>query len=746
MQTEFIPEHLPAWMRQPRRSIDWAVLLAAALGLIASWAFLVRDGVPMFTGLEHSGFMAADIADALSEGQLVPRWSPHALGGYGAPIPTFLPQGAATIVAIADELLTADTASALRLVLVGALMTAGVAQYLFCRRWISPTNALMAAGLYVFSPVLGLVAPHISGDLAGVIGMAALPLVIWAATRSLKHTSRWDVPVSALAFAALLYIHPQLSAAGAGIAVLLTLPEGFAALQKLIVALAAAVGLFAPFWLPAMSEAGAVRWRELSPTPRDPITLAGLFSPLRPLDPFLLNPLPQYTLGVVLPPFTLGGIAWMLTHRPGRRFAIAMCLAGIVSAAAAVITDAAWPVYIVTMCSAALGGLALEWRVRLPAIARRTMLSAGLILILLTSSTVWLSPSAPLRIDFSPQAQIQFEVDGAGIATLPDGASLPTTVPIDLAPERSLIESYREPPYIRIRPGSPARVTPVSAGTHSSVWQVSATQRSAITLSLASFPNWQASLDGVPLTVEREAATGLIRITLPPVTNGTLRVYMGESASTTMAWSIVVGTVLILGLWVRVSPETEPVNVLLLNVQELRLTTFALVFMGVVVISAVMPGGMLDLRPAPGSSLEGAQSIMATGDPLRLLAYRFDNPRASAGDPFTFTLYWSVSETPEIEFEARIWLIDINTQRRFALTPLAAPGGIASRRWLPGYAVIDRRTAILPETLMPGTYQLGVEALACADTCLNGTPLRFNDAQGVPRTAVVLPAIVTIEG
>ena len=120
MQTNFSPEHLPAWMRQPHRSFDWGVLLAAVLGLIAAWAFFVRSGVPAYSDLLHSGFMASDLADGLREGQLYARWSPHVLGGYGAPIPTFLPQGASFIVALIDQLFTGDIASAIRFALTGS--------------------------------------------------------------------------------------------------------------------------------------------------------------------------------------------------------------------------------------------------------------------------------------------------------------------------------------------------------------------------------------------------------------------------------------------------------------------------------------------------------------------------------------------------------------------------------------------------------------------------------------------------
>ena len=233
MQTNFSPEHLPAWMRQPHRSFDWGVLLAAALGLIAAWAFFMRSGVPAYSDLLHSGFMASDLADGLREGQLFARWSPHVLGGYGAPIPTFLSQGAPFVVALIDQLFTGDIASAIRFAFIGSSVGAAVALYLLCRRWVNPTAALMSAALYVFSPVLGLTAPHVTGDLAGTIAMAVLPFMLWCATRCASNASGWDLPLTALSLTVLLYIHPMMAAAGVAIATLLTVQAGRAALLRL---------------------------------------------------------------------------------------------------------------------------------------------------------------------------------------------------------------------------------------------------------------------------------------------------------------------------------------------------------------------------------------------------------------------------------------------------------------------------------------------------------------------------------
>src|SRR5690606_3276614 len=104
---------------------------------------------------------------------------------------------------------------------IGSSLGAAVSLYMLCRRWTNPTAALMSAALYVFSPILGLTAPHVSGDLAGTIAMAMLPFMLWCASRSASNVLAWDLPLTALSLAALLYLHPMLAVGGIAMATLL---------------------------------------------------------------------------------------------------------------------------------------------------------------------------------------------------------------------------------------------------------------------------------------------------------------------------------------------------------------------------------------------------------------------------------------------------------------------------------------------------------------------------------------------
>lgn len=745
MQTDFSPEHLPSWMRQPHRSFDWGVLLAGALGLIAAWAFLVRPGVPAYSDLLHSGFMAADLAEGLREGQLFARWSPHALGGYGAPIVTFLPQGAAFVVALIDQLFTGDIASALRLALVSSITGAAVSQYLLCRRWVSPTAALMSAALYVFSPILSLTAPHIKGDMAGVAAMAVFPFLLWCVTRLASNSSVWDVPLTALAVTALLYLHPPLAAAGVAVASIIAIPDGRTALLRLAGATVAAVGLFAPFWLPAIAHMHEVAWKAGNQFGPTVISFRQLIELLNPIDPVTLNPTPQYTLGAVLPIFALAALAWAAKTRIHRRFITTLSLAALASAAYAVASGESWPTYLLTLSVTAIGGTALEWRIYLPFLLRRVALPASLILLLMLSQAVWLSPFGPSIHDFSPLAQIEFESNGFGAAVLPAGTPMPVTTRAGLAVERSLVESYASPPLTRIQPGTPARVTPISSGTHSSAWQVSTTTPTRLTITLAYFPNWYATLDGQPLTVEKDAS-GLLSVSLPQTTNGTLRITFNPLPEDGVAWIAVAVSLIGLVIWVRLGKADELQSVPILNVQEVRLTSFAVAAISIALISVAIPDGGFRLRPESFSSLRNAMSLTATSDPLRLLAYKFDTTRISPGEPLPVTLYWTTLKDTDTNYGVRLILIDIDRQIRYPLTTPDAPGHLPTGRWLAGYMVQDEYRLHVPGNLTVGTYQLSVEAYPCNAGCDLRQPQQFLTSLGTERPSITLPTVLAVGG
>src|SRR5688572_7527312 len=190
---EIPPENLPDWMRQARRGIDWGMLLILGFSLTIAMPFITQGDLPHTNASENYVYRAADYAMALLEGRLYPRWSANVFGGYGAPIPHYFPPAPGYIAAAIQVLFTADAVLAVRIVYVLALSLAGAMVYAFVTRRAGAAAGLLAGMLYVYSPYIGLTAPHILGDLPGVMTFALMPALLWSVDRLIVRNRPLDV-------------------------------------------------------------------------------------------------------------------------------------------------------------------------------------------------------------------------------------------------------------------------------------------------------------------------------------------------------------------------------------------------------------------------------------------------------------------------------------------------------------------------------------------------------------------------
>src|SRR6266496_184074 len=164
---EVLSKDWPDWMRQARQGIDWGIVLIFAFSLTIAMPFLTHNDLPHTNASENYVYRSADYAAALQEGRLYPRWSANAFSGYGAPIPHYFLPGAGYISATIQLLFTNDPILAVRILYAISLGVAGVMVYLLVARRVNTASGLLAGILYVYSPYVGLIAPHILGDLPG---------------------------------------------------------------------------------------------------------------------------------------------------------------------------------------------------------------------------------------------------------------------------------------------------------------------------------------------------------------------------------------------------------------------------------------------------------------------------------------------------------------------------------------------------------------------------------------------------
>lgn len=789
-------ENLPLWMRQARRGLDWGVLLVMVFGLLVTWSFLLQPGIPDTTANLNHAFMAADTADALREGRLYPRWSPHVLAGYGAPVANFYPPAAAYSVALVEVLFTNDTQTALRIVYAVALWAAGVGMYCFVTRWLGASFGVLASLLYLLSPYVGLVAPLVLGDLPGVISLALMPTLLWAVSRLLVLNRPADLALSTVVSAALILTEPRAALMGLLLTLLLAGWYFLVAIRKraaqwgilwllLVWILGWAITAF--YWLPAVLEQDYVAWylSDVSP-PRYLLEWYDLIAPLRQIDSAELVPTPQFTLGWLLLAFVAAGVLGGLLYR--RKSSLPLLFLGIggviTALLLAVFPDQTWLMGTITLC-AAVGGsasLALIERAaqRLPRPDLQTLilrlgLPALCTVVLLGSIPVWLAVRwTDIPNDLSPLGQVRYWLDGYGVPILAPGSPMPITIPANTEVSRFLVSGYQANSIRRLAPelvpgdmtvGVPEQTTldlgfpvqPEEQFGHSGRFPILSERQTNLPLLLAWFPGWQATMNGQPIPLVRDPATGFVRIQIPVVKNwGELTVFLGETTVRRVAWatSWLMLIVLILITRLRFRRQGRIAfydEFALLTIPQARLLTVVLICFAAILAMTVRPGAPLHLRAGAYYALEGASDLRAqTEAGLEVLGYRLEDTRHYAGERLRFTVYWRVPRAPGQNYRVVAHLYDINRRTRWAFTVPRHPGGLPTRRWRADGYITDTYHITLPDNMIPGSYRVALEVYACGDenVALCETRnfqrfVRFSD-DAPPQQSLLLPDVITI--
>lgn len=745
-------ETLPLWMRQAQRGLDWGTVLVLAFSALI--ALIVASRLTLGGANENHAFMAADLADMLREGRLYPRWSPHAFGGYGAPIPNYYPVGGALLTAVVDTLFTNDTLTALRVVYALAILLAGAATYAFTMRWVGGSRAVLAAMLYVLSPLLLLTAPYALGSLPLMLSAALLPLLLWAATRLIQINRFQDFALLALLTGAQALIDVPALGLAAGLVMLLTLAHRPARLLTVSGGLCAGVGLAAFFWVPALWEHDAVRWLAPSVMPQiPPLTPASLIAPLRPLDPAALVTPAQFTLGPALAAFALiGALLTVRTRSPLRWCAAVLALMAL--AALTVARDQGWLMLGMTFGAAVVSSEIVHLGARLPRRYRRLPLPAALILAVIAGLPGLLAAPATVSAPaLTPADQFRYEQYGLGPAVLPPGLPVPVTLPPDAAPNRSLRAGYDDPVQVKIPPEQlvgGAIASTYANQTHGGQLQITTLSPLEITYLTAYFDGWQVSADGEPLPVTPDEATGLIRVTIPPGRNQLVTVSLGPTPARAAGWALSAGTLAVTlaltGLrYNRRSREPFYDDLDPIGRAQARLLLVTLTACAALVALIRLPESPLALPVEPYYALSGARDLRTPTEPgLELIAYQPPAERAHPGDTLELALYWRTVRALPDNYQVSLQLQDANRLTLTAASDPAHPGGHPTRRWRTGGYVSDRHTLTIPADALPGSYRIGIEVSACTESCTPADRLRFFVRSGV-QTTLWLPDVIRVD-
>ncbi len=794
--TDIPLEDLPIWMRRGRRGVDWGVLIVIVFSLAAAWSFIANEGLPHTNATENYVYRTADYAQALKEGRLYPRWSPHVFAGYGAPIPSYYPPGAAYSAAVIQMLFTDDSVAAVRVLYVLSLGLAGAMTYVFVTRWSGAVAGVLASVLYIYSPYVGLVSPHILGDLPGVITLALVPTLLWSVTRLIQLNRSFDVLFVAFSTAGLYLTDARIGNVALILMVFLVLWHYLTIRRRkafflLILAVFMGLGLAAFYWLPALLEQTEVQWRTptISALPLR-VTFPDVLLPIFQVDRAELIVTPFLRIGILGIVFALlGGLTIVFVRRCAGFHALFLVMGIVLLVVVVTVFPTEIELLGPIMFCLSIGGSAvihlrdiipskqfMAWRAVLlnhletvgslqrlidrillgmlhPAAWKRNLLPVLLVFVLVGALPVWLSPVYPQS--FGPvdaPAQVGYEQQGFGVAVLPPGMPIPATIPENLTSNRHLLSGYSSGDIDKIAPNQMTVDTQASVlyhASHSDRFQIRVNRPTTLSILTAFFPGWQAFIGDREVALKPNAETGLISVALPSTQGNELLITLGATPVRQAAWSIsgVVFISLIGITLLRLRRSTSIYDDLEhLSPQEARLVAGVMLTYITILILFVLALLPFQLHVRPGYRLDNSFALQSrTNRGLEALSYRLDSATYQPGDELTFTLFWRTSRFLPANYQVQVFLRDSRQGISWQRSESGHPGGYPTRRWTTDHYVSDYHSIRLSRSIVPGEYQIAVEVYECKPDCVPNNRLTFFDETGnIIGSVLLLPTPITI--
>ncbi len=764
-------EHLPAWMRRARQSVDWGILIALFFSLIAAWPYILYENLPHTNSAENHIYAAADYAQALREGVLYPRWNAAALGGYGAPIYNYTPPGLAYSAGLLDVLFTADNPLlAMRLVIIGAFLSAGALTYVLVLRFSGAVAGILAAVLYIYSPYIGLTAPHMLGDYPALLTFALYPAALWNLTRLLAFRNPFDVVIGAVIWAGFLLVQPQAILVGlvlCGPVLLLGGAHRWASVRdvgRFLIALGAGAGLSAFFWWPAWMEHEFVTWTASALPALDlKLTWAEVLQPVRRLDLSEYIPTPQLRLGwaaILASVGTAGLIIWRWWHL--RRALVwhgLYVMVGVILLAVSVtfFKREIWLLTPITLCWAVGGGGLVLWRWELPPQWQRLFLPFAVVVVLVWSLPVWLSvrPAGAFG-DTDDYTRILHEQQGFGVAVLPRGAPVPATVEFPYTVNLPLIDGYRAAEPVRvpnIRLTGEKRANFIRATSHADRYLVDAREVVVFDILRAYDAGWRAYLNGQLVELSSNPANGLMQVRVPPVESGQLDIQLGMTPARTQGWWVsgFVAFLLIfrtMTMIFRYSAQEQTDDLIYIPVADARLMGLICAgFLGVVMMYA-SPFSPVTLHARLGHGLDNYSGLFYRSDVgLEVLAYQVHHPKPTyrAKDTLSFSLAWRTARPLLENYQVRLSLVSEQLGWLWPLMPPQHPAQTPTRRWESDF-YLTHRFDISLDRIPPGRYRVAVELIVCEPDCFLESRIAFFGERGQPLGPIfLLPVGVNLQ-
>lgn len=663
--------------------------------------------------LEHS--LAADNA-------LWPRYSSGLVYGYGAPLFNYF-SPLSYFPATWLRLLGFDIVSSWLLTMTLYTLAAAAGMFALGRHWTgSRLGGWLAALAYVYAPYF-LFDSVTRGTSPEVAALAALPVVLYGFTCLADYGRRRDFLLAALALALFIPLHTLITLHGAVLLALYCLFLSWRATDRrtvftrLILAGAAALLLTAFYWLPALLETDAIKLdlitEELGAIEvmRNLRPLSENLAPPQRADPTQLNQAVPISLGWVQILLALSGVALCLKGR-NRRLRALMLFSGALTsllvfmntpASAALwetlpligYTQFPWRLLGLASLSLALmagiGAWLLVDSIATP--KRRLVVIACVTALLLLSALPWTFTAFHDSFDARDIGDLQvFERESGQLALSSYAEYLPLHADADHLDPHLLIDRFASGmPIPRLTPTETLEIQSQRwTGTSAELRLVSSRQQT-LEFDWLYWPGWRATVDRREIGVFPSSPAGLVALDVP-AGQFDLRIALEatsiqKTAMTLSAFGIA-AIVILLMFWRRLpglawdapvpaTDEGRAVAVLLLvslAVFALKITALdrqdtpfkAARFGSVTQVEALANfGGRIDLL-----------EVELPADPIR-------------GRELSFRLFWRLHEAPLDQDYSSIIRMRDPAGHVVAEAMSFAPGGLASRNWLPGFYIED---------------------------------------------------------
>ena len=744
-----------------RRGFDPGYLVVLLICVLAVWPLMSRASLPEGTDAELHIFRLHELSYLIRGGEFYPRWAPNFYHGYGYPIFNYYAPLTYYLALPLDLLPSVDATLATKAVLVAGMVLAGLGIYGFVRDNWGRRAGYVGTALYVYSPYVHYIDPHIRGVLPEAFSFAVFPLALWALDRLRRRPSAASWVASVLAVAAVILSHNLMGLFFFGLLAAWIVWQGGVAwwnsrrrgahesessgttgwpgVAWLAAALLLGLGLAAFFWLPVILERNAVTLNTLIGA-GDHYDFRTHFLSLRELLAFSQQPdwgatqSPfRFNLGVAQWVLGLLGVAILLLGR-ARRPAQLLFFALALSAVLLLMLPLSEPVWETIPF---LPFFQFPWRLLGAAAALLAVLGAAGVRAMadwLETRDVRRAPSAwlyaaavalPLLLALPLSQPAEWEPFGE-VNTLRmslienSGRWLGTTSTADYVPATVIMLPGRRGSVVApIAQGLPPDRVNYEAMPDGAVvvteavrplltrYHVTAPKQFRLRLFLFDFPGWRVTVDGQAAETELAEPEGFI-VVLVPQGEHVVEVEFGSTPPRTAGWLI---TLLSLGVtvagawrlsrasdWAARSPAYESTAI--------RLAWPIIAIVGGITLLAILvePLGLFHYH-SKGQILDTPATAhhVNFGDQIALLGYNTRATSARPGDTLDLTLYWQAQRPLDIDYQVFIHVLNAQGVP-VAQSDKLNPGEFPTRRWPPDKYVPDAHRLTLPAGLPPGEY------------------------------------------